>query len=206
MNTFGERIRDLRTALGLSQEDLADLLGYSDKSSISKIENDQRDITRSKIIEFAAALKTSPSYLMGWTDDPIDYPRYGLTPVETHKIPLLGRVACGKPIYAEEDIETYVDPEDVDADFALRCQGNSMIGDNIHDGDIVYIRKQNSVNKGEIAVVIIDEEVTLKHVYKNPGEIQLTSSNSDYAPITIRENEGKEVHILGKAVGVYRDL
>lgn len=206
MSDFGARVKERREHLGMSQEELASLLGYSDKSSISKIENNQRDITRGKIIEFAEVLKTTPSYLMGWTDEKEDFSRYGLTPATLHKIPLLGSVACGKPVFADQDLETYVDPKDVGADFALRAKGDSMIGDGINDGYIVYIRKQPTVDPGEIAVVLIDDEATLKHVYKRDGEIQLVASNLAYAPITIREGDGKEVSILGKAVGIYREL
>ena len=67
MSDFGKRVRKRREHLGMSQDELALLLGYSDKSSISKIENSQRDIYRGKVVEFAEALKTTPSYLMGWT-------------------------------------------------------------------------------------------------------------------------------------------
>lgn len=70
--TFGDRVKNKREELGLSQEELANLLGYSDKSSISKIEKNQRDVTRSKIIEIAKALKTTASYLMGWDEETSD--------------------------------------------------------------------------------------------------------------------------------------
>lgn len=206
MSDFGSRVKRRRELLGLSQEELAAKLGYSDKSSISKIENNTRDITRGKVVEFAKALKTTPLYLMGWTDEEDDYSSYGFIPVTTHKIPLLGNIAAGEPLYAEENLETYIDPDDINADFALRVKGDSMIGDNIEDGHIVFVRKQSTVNPGEIAVVLIGNEATLKRVYISNNEIQLIASNPAYPPIIIRESDGQNVRILGRAVGIYRDL
>lgn len=201
---FGSRVKERREYLEMSQEELASLLGYSDKSSISKIENNQRDITRGKIVEFAKVLKTTPSYLMGWTNETEDYSRFGLTPVSTHKVPLLGSVVCGKPVFADQDLETYVDTDKAGADFALRCKGDSMIGAGIYDGDIAYIRKQSDVHSGDIAVVLIGEEATLKRVYKYADQIQLHAENPVYPAMVFRE--GEEVIILGKLVGFYHEV
>jgi repressor LexA len=102
----------------------------------------------------------------------------------TKKVPLVGKIACGTPITAEENIEDYVDvPEDVYADFALICQGDSMINARIHDGDIVYIRMQPEVENGEIAAVFIDGEATLKRVYYQKGRIILQPENNSYPPM-----------------------
>lgn len=204
MSDFGARVKERREHLGMSQEELASLLGYSDKSSISKIENNQRDITRGKIIEFAEVLKTTPSYLMGWTDEKEDFSRYGLTPATLHKIPLLGSVACGKPVFADQDIETYVDAGNVGADFALHCKGDSMIGAGIYDGDIAYIRRQPTLQSGEIGVVLIGDEATLKRFYKYPDQIQLHAENSAYPALVFRESD--EITILGKLVGFYHEV
>lgn len=200
MNTFGERIRNLRTALGLSQEDLADLLGYSDKPSISKIENDQRNITRSKIVEFAGALKTSPSYLMGWTDDPVDYSRFGLLPVEKRKIPVIGNVHCGKPEFAEEDYLDIVE-SDINADYALKAKGDSMIGAGIEENDLVFVKKQPSVKNGELAVILLnDEEAAIKRVYKYDNYISLNAENPAYDPLIFHDGDSGKVEILGRVV------
>lgn len=116
-------------------------------------------------------------------------------------VPLLGTIACGEPILAEENIEKYVGlPEDIKADFALRCKGDSMINARIFDGDLVFIKQQSEVNNGEIAAVLIDNEATLKRVYKYPSGIELRPENPLFAPINITPNDKVEVKILGKAV------
>lgn len=202
---FGQRLRDAREAKGLSQQDLADKIGTS-KSMISAYENGQSDPRQSMIPLLAKTLNISIGWLITGSTSNLDYARYGLLPVTKHKIPLLGEVACGKPILADEELETYIDPQDIDADFALRAKGDSMTGDNIHDGDVVYIRKQSQVGQGEIAVVLIEEEATLKHVYRTISEVQLVASNPSFAPIVVREGDGKEISILGKVVGLYRNF
>ncbi len=99
--------------------------------------------------------------------DDIDLYKYdNILPITTQKIPFLGSVACGQPIYAEEDKESYIVlGTNIKADFCLRAQGDSMIDARIHDGDIVYVRKQEAVDNGEVAVVLIGDEATLKRVY-----------------------------------------
>lgn len=130
----------------------------------------------------------------------INYP--GVIPVpRLVKKPLLGTIACGDPILAIENLDGYVDaPEDIRCSFALRCKGDSMIGARIHDGDVVYIRQQDDVENSEIAAVIIDEEdVTLKRVYKLDHGMILQAENPAYAPIQI--NGSHSARIIGKAVG-----
>ena len=119
---------------------------------------------------------------------------------KTKRIPLLGKIACGSPITAEENVEDYVDvPEFTHADFALTCQGDSMIGARILDGDIVYIRLQPEVENGEIAAVLIDGEATLKRVYYQKGKIILQPENNNYPPLIYEKDEILDVRILGKA-------
>lgn len=130
---------------------------------------------------------------------------FGLENVEPlpnlRPVPLLGTIACGEPILAEENIEKYVGlPEDIKADFALRCKGDSMINARIFDGDLVFIKQQSEVNNGEIAAVLIDNEATLKRVYKYPSGIELRPENPLFAPINITPEDKIEVRILGKAV------
>nr|DAG17840.1 MAG TPA: hypothetical protein [Caudoviricetes sp.] len=111
--TIGERIKELRTSLGMTQDELAKLTGYKSRSSIQKIECGERDITQSAIVSFARALKVTPSVIMGWEDTELGltsenlfekYPNIMPIP-EMRKVPLVGAVACGKPIYREEDEE-----------------------------------------------------------------------------------------------------
>lgn len=120
---------------------------------------------------------------------------------EMRKIPLVGTIACGEPILAEGNIEEYIDiPKHVKADFALACKGDSMINARIFDGDIVYIRKQDTVENGEIAAVLIDGDATLKRVKIHPDRIILEPENPMYDPFVYRGEEMNTVRILGKAV------
>lgn len=120
---------------------------------------------------------------------------------KTKKIPLLGTIACGEPILATENIDKYIEmPESVGGTFALTCKGDSMINARIFDGDIVYIREQPDVENGEIAAVLIDEEATLKRVYKYPSKVVLRPENPMYDDITYANEEMNQIRILGKAV------
>lgn len=206
MATLYDRIKSRRTELGLTVEELAHKMGYKDKSSISKIENGKADIPQSKIAAFADALQTTPAYLMGWEEQP--EPKKptippGFEPMpKMKKIPLIGAIACGEPITAEQNIEKMVDvPENIRCDFSLTCHGDSMVDAGIHDKDVVYIRIQPEVENGEIAAVRIDGEATLKRVYYNPGTLTLMPANPAYAPMVYTGPQLEEVHIEGKAVG-----
>lgn len=195
---LGQRIKSRRELLQMSQEELAKKTGYRDRSSIAKIEQGVNDITQSKIVVFAKALGTTPAYLMGWEDK---LPDNILPMPKMNQIPLVGTIACGTPILAVENIDDYVDiPEHVRADFALRCKGDSMINARIFDGDIVYIRKQETVNDKEIAAVLLGEEATLKRVKLFADHITLEAANPMVEPITCWREEMNEVRILGKAV------
>ena len=206
MATLYDRIKSRRTELGLTVEELAHKMGYKDKSSISKIENGKADIPQSKIAAFADALQTTPAYLMGWEEQP--EPKKptippGFEPMpKMKKIPLIGSIACGEPITAEQNIEKMVDvPENIRCDFSLTCHGDSMVDAGIHDKDVVYIRIQPEVENGEIAAVRIDGEATLKRVYYNPDTLTLMPANPAYAPMVYTGSQLEEVHIEGKAVG-----
>lgn len=120
----------------------------------------------------------------------------------TYTVPLLGTIACGEPILAAENIEDNVEvPENIHADFALRCKGDSMINARIHDGDIVYIRQQPAVNNGEIAAVLVGDEATLKRVYVYEDHVVLQPENPAYEPLVYFGETMSTVRILGKAVG-----
>ena len=206
MSTIGDRIKARREALGMTQEELADLLGYRGKSSVSKLESGQGDPGQSKVLAFARALKTTPAYLMGWVEDPMPTgipPGFEPLP-KMVKRPLVGSIACGEPITAEENIEDYVDvPEDAHCDFCLRCKGDSMIDAGIHDGDVVYIHIQPEVENGQIAAVRVDGEATLKRVFWDSDNqvLQLVPANSAYMPKVYSGQALEGVHIEGRAVG-----
>lgn len=117
------------------------------------------------------------------------------------RVPLIGSIACGTPILANENHEGAVDvPSNIHADFALRCSGDSMINARIFDGDIVYIRQQENVEHGEIAAILIDDAATLKRVYLYDDHISLEAENPQYRPIVHWGEDMNKVKILGKAV------
>ena len=119
-----------------------------------------------------------------------------------NRIPLVGTIACGTPVLATENLDGEVTvPEEINADFALRCKGDSMIDARIMNGDIVYIRQQPTVENGEIAAVLIDEEATLKRVYLSENTITLVACNSKYQPFVYTGEQLSDIRILGKAVG-----
>ena len=123
--------------------------------------------------------------------------------------PLLGEIACGEPIIAEESFECYVEAgTNIKCDFCLRARGDSMINARIYDGDIVFIRQQSIVNNGEIAAVIIDNEATLKRVYLNraEGKLVLQAENPSYEPLVYVGEELDHIRILGKAVAFQSDV
>lgn len=207
---FAERLQQALDAAGKTQSEASRALGFS-KSMMSLYVNARSMPESDRLYRIAEYLNVDAAWLFGATVNPdgtaidsIDGTAF--FKVKKHMIPLLGNIACGQPILADDQIESYIDPEDVNADFALHAKGDSMVGDGIRDGDIVYVRQQNDVNQGDIAVVMIDDEATLKHVFKMQGEVQLYSSNAKYPPISVREGDGKNVAILGKAVGYYHTI
>lgn len=202
-----KRIRDLRIAAGLSQDELAKKIGYTDRSTIAKIETGKVDLTQSKLVAFANALNTTPSYLMGWETDSKPPIPAGFQPLpKMRRIPRVGRIACGEPILAEENIEDYdATPEEWHADFTLLCRGDSM-EPKIKDGDVVAIRTQPQVENGEIAAVRIGDEATLKRVYCNGSTIILQAENPTFPPLVYSGQEAEDIHIEGKAVGLCRRL
>ena len=213
--TIYEKIRFLREEQGLSQQDLADKLGYKSRSAINKIELGLRDISHSKVIAFANALGVSPAYLLGWSEnkegninsDNDVFSIKNIMPLpKTSKKPRLGVIACGEPILAEENIEDYDDvPDDIKCDFTLLCEGNSMINARIYNGDIVYIREQPQVENGEIAACLVEGEfetkATLKRFYKYDDKIILQAENPAYPPFVYVNEEMNRVRVIGKAVG-----
>ncbi len=201
-NNISNRIKELRAKHNMTLEQVAQQVGVG-RSTVRKwetgiIENMRRD----KIAKLAAALHTTPGYLMGWEDEPeTEYPANIIPIPKMTQIPLYGAIACGDPILAQQDPNNMVDlPAHVHADFALTCKGDSMINARIYDGDVVYIRRQESVENGEIAAVLIDEEATLKRVRLFDDHIALEPENPLYRPFVYWGEEMNNVHILGKAV------
>ena len=212
---MSERIKSRRLYLGLTQEELGLKLGLQ-KSAIAKYENGRvENIKRSVIAKMAEVLECSPAYLMGWSDEINPAPALDLSkfdniyPVKLKKFPLLGEIACGKPIFANEDRESYIlAGSDIHADFCLRAKGDSMVNARILDGDIVFIRKQDMVDNGEIAAVAIGDDVTLKRVFYHPEQdlLILKAENTKYQDMIYSQNQLEQVYILGKAIAFQSDV
>lgn len=216
--TLGKIIKEYREKHQLSQRQFASLCDVSN-GYISMLEDERNPKTNEPIVpsiatmkKLAKAMGTSLNELMSIADDmEVSMMDQGFTiagiknlrPVEKQRIPMLGRIACGKPIYAEEEHECYVAAgAKMDADFCLTCQGDSMTGAGIHDGDIVFIKQQEAVDNGRIAAVIIGEEATLKRVYYFPetAKLVLQAENPKYEPLVYTGEELNNIKIIGRAV------
>lgn len=189
--SVGKRIQQRRKQLGLSVEDLAGAL-KKNKATIYRYESEEIENLPLNVIEpLAEVLCTTPAYLMGWET----------TSCKTKKVPLLGEIAAGEPILAFEDCRTYVEIDEYcNVDFCLKIKGDSMIDARINDGDIVFVRQQPVVENGEIAVVLLDNEATLKRFYKNDNGVILKPENKIYQPRFYTEKDFKDIRVLGKAV------
>lgn len=200
-NSLSKKIYYLRKKNGLTLEAVANVVGVG-KSTVRKWETGTiANMRRDKIALLAEALHTTPAYLMGWEDTP-SVPN-GTRAVRSKRLPMLGNVACGEPIFASEQCDTYVDVEsDLDADFCLTAQGNSMINARIFAGDILFVKKQPMVNDGDIAVVLIEDEATVKRVYydRENNIITLISENPMYKPMRYEGTMLDQIRILGKVV------
>jgi repressor LexA len=127
------------------------------------------------------------------------------------EIPIVGRVAAGQPILAQERIEDTVQVDSfllgtAKKVYGLRVQGDSMIGDGILPGDYIFVKKQLDAHDGEIVVAMIDDEATVKRVYFEGDRVRFQPSNPRMAPIYVRESDFRSTMILGVVVGVYRKL
>lgn len=198
MSRFNDMLIYLRKREGLSQEDLGNALGLS-KSTISMYECGKRKPSYEALEAIADFFNINMGTLTG--QENVKLPSNIIPMPEMKKIPLVGTIACGEPILAEENLDGEVDlPEHIHADFALRCKGDSMINARIYDGDIVYIRQQPTVEDGEIAAVLIGDEATLKRVRFFEDHVVLEPENPLYRPLSYWGEEMSTVRILGKAV------
>lgn len=221
------RLKQIMSQRNLKQVDILNLAApYCKKYDIKLNKNDLSQYVSGKVEPgqhklyiLGLALKVNEAWLMGFDDVPmeriddrnrIDIDLTSIPNIEPlpkmKKVPLLGTIACGEPILAEENIEDYINmPEDTNGTFALRCKGDSMINARIFDGDIVYIKEEQQVNNGEIAAVLIENEATLKRVYYYPEKnmLILKAENSKYNDFVFTDNELNDIKIIGKAVGFY---
>lgn len=207
-------IKRIREEKGMSQDELARLVGFKSRSSINKIEMGVNDITQSKLIAIANALHVSPGELMGEDKEvatPTDLSSRLPNMVQlndTFCVPVVGRVAAGKPIVANEEIVGYVNIDDrYSRDgheyFGLRIVGKSM-EPTLMNGDIVIVRRQPYVENGEIAIVLIDgEEATAKEVKESTDGITLIGHNAAvYTPHFYSAQEVKDlpIQIIGRVI------
>ena len=210
---IGEIIKDYRKKHDLTLRDFAQKAGMS-HGYIAMLEDGKNSKTKEPMIptlpslkKISTALGISLSELISVSDDmPVKLQEEDLIPIRTiiqKKLPMLGNVACGEPIFANEDHETLVDADgSLDADFCLTAKGNSMINARIFDGDILFVKSQASVNDGEIAVVLIEDEATVKRVYydKENNIITLMPENPMYKPMRFEGEKLNQIRILGRVV------
>ena len=213
VSTFAKRLRLGLDMTGLTQAALSEMSRIS-KSSISRDLKGDWEGKQDAVYALAKALDVSEAWLMGYAvtasrsaaTGPVSVPE-GFAPLpELVRLPRVGRIACGGPITAEENLDGYDNvPASWHGDFTLVCSGASMLP-RIQDGDVVVIRKQPEVENGEIAAVRGGSEATLKHVYLYPGYIELRPENPAFESIIKIGDAMNEVVIEGKAVGLCRRL
>jgi len=128
---------------------------------------------------------------------------------KTLSVPIIGRVRAGEPILAVENIEGFLN---LDRDlassgdvFLLRVQGDSMIEAHIEDGDFALVKSQSDAENGEIVVALIEDEATIKRIFKKRDLIRLEPANSTMEPIVVKKGD-KKVSIVGKVIGIFRKL
>ena len=188
-------------------KEVANAVGVSE-GTVSRWESGKiANMGRSKIYALSKVLDLSPAEIMEIDDIPN---LKNVIPLKKVRyIPVIGRIACGTPILAEENhTDNIVLPDSVDADFALICEGDSMINAQINDGDTVYIHMQPEVENGEIAAVRIDDEVTLKKVFLSKNLLKLVPANDEYEPFVYSSQEAteKNITIIGKAVAILKAI
>lgn len=203
---LANNIRYLRKKKNYSQEYVAEKLGYKTYTTIQKWETGVSEPSIAKLKEFADLVEVDVNDIINTNmenNDLIYTNITGIYPVELKKFPLLGEISCGEPRFANEDRESYMEAStSIKADFCLKAKGDSMINARIHDGDIIFVRQQEVVENGEIAVVIIDNEATLKRIfyYSDKELFILKAENPAYEDLIFTHEELKDIHILGKAV------
>lgn len=204
--TTGDLIKIRRKEIAMSAERLAEKVGVSPATIYRYEKGDIEKVPVDVLKNIASALNTTPAYLMGWKENTPAIPA-GFEPLpEMSTVPLVGAIACGTPILAEQNIEARIGiPAAWRADFALTCKGDSM-EPKIKDGDIVAIRTQPEVENGEVAAVRIGEEATLKRVFLFPDHLELRAENPAFSSIILIGEDMNTVHIEGKAVGFCRGI
>ncbi|WP_124066288.1 LexA family transcriptional regulator [Clostridium sp. E02] len=201
---------------GLSYGELSNITDIP-KSALQRYATGETEkVPIDRIEAIANATLVSSAYLMGWEDNKDNsnsnvHTISNVFHIELKRFSLAGEIACGKPVFANEDRESYImTGTDINADFCLKAKGDSMINARIHDGDIVFIKKQDIVENGEIAAIVVngDNEATLKrfYYYQEKALMILKPENPTYEDLIYVKNELNNVHILGKAVAFQSDV
>ena len=208
MSIICDRIKKGLEMSKMTQAELSAHTGIG-KSSICSYIKGEYEPKAEKARRIAQAFGVNEEWLLGYSDDPNPQSRLNseefenIFPIKLKKFPLLGEIACGEPVFAEEEHESYIMASgEIEADFCLVAKGDSMIGARINDGDVVFIKKQSIVDNGDIAAVIIDNETTLKRWYYYPEKqkLVLTPENNKYEPFVYVGKELCDVRCLGRAV------
>ena len=208
-SVFADNLNKLMRIKGITQTDIINDLKIN-ISTISTWCNGSRLPRMDKVQLIADYLGVSKSDLIEekeTKEEPIEC--NNIYKLDKIKLPMLGKVACGEPIFADEDRESYIMVgTDIGADFCLQCQGDSMINARIHDGDIVFVKKTDIVENGEIAVVIIDDEATLKRFfyYREQNLVILKPENPKYQDIILTGEQLNQVRVIGRAVAFQSDV
>ena len=204
MNT--SRLVKLRKERKLTQAELAKALNVT-QSAIGNWELGKREPDYTTLAQIADFYHVTIDYLLGRSDD--SEVLSGFYPVKKKKFPVLGKVACGEPIFADEDRETWITASgDIDADFCLVAHGDSMTGAHIEDGDIVFIKQTDVVENGYIAVVLIGDEATIKYIDYRPetSTLILTPANPAFRTQVYQGPELETIRVIGMAVTLQKSL
>lgn len=204
MSILSDNIKYLRNKTGVTQEHLAEKVHYSSPSAVQKWESgaaEPRFGTLRLLASFFGVSTDDLAYidLRRRDEENILNIRNVEKMPEMKFVPIIGTIACGDPITADQNIESYAAvPNNIRCDFILRCKGDSMTGARIYDGDMVYIHAQPEVENGQIAAVLIDGEATLKRVYVFSDHLILRPENPAYKDLVF--DNRNDVRILGLAV------
>ncbi len=218
MSTIAERLKKAMEIARMTQTELAKNTGIG-KSSISTYLSGSYEPKQKNIYRMAQALDVNEAWLMG-ADIPMERNADGahirnpitaqihplpsnITPLpQMREWPVLGATACGKPLHRELLEETVMAPDDIKADVVFRCVGDSMINARIFDGDAVFIRTQPEVENGQIAVVRVGDEYTLKRVYVREDYVELRPENPVHKAIVLRGEDLRDnnFEVVGLAV------
>ena len=204
---LGDKLKKVRMDNNMSMEELKNLLNNKydlniSKSMISRWENGKSEPINTYLSAYAKEFNLDMNNLLD-----IDLSQIpGIKMIKKFvNVPILGEIACGEPIFCQQNYDGFFQiDEDLDRpDFCLVANGDSMIDVGIHDGDLIFMRQTPVVENGKIAGVLIDDTTTLKRFYKNDHEIILQPENKSYSPIIIREDDGRNIRILGEMIGMY---